>query len=443
MKRNRFLALLITAVLMMTSMAVMASAESTQEPYTVVILSTGPEATTEACELVSQAATAITLPKYNTTIKVIRYSYGTYAEQQNLMLASGEKLDLMASLSLTPTAGANNGQILPLNDLLAATGQDLLAQIPEADWLCTSVNGQIYGVRNNKELATGYGYAMLTSVLDELGVDAATIQTEEDFDALLRQVKAAYPNIWPMVSDGGTSGWYTEYYDELGGDYGILEDCTTDSTTVVCKFATDSYYQTIEKRYNWVKEGLMMPDGSTVSESANKLLGAGKGFSRYINTKPGIEGEVRADSGVDVTVAPMTKSFSTTSLLSNMWYIPWQSEQPERAMQILNEIYINPELSNILINGVEGVHWTLVDEALGIIDYPEGVTPATTGYPPAAWSWPNELITYVLERRSPHCMGGYDRLQPGSHQFSRQGLFLEQCQRHERNRSVQQCSRQV
>lgn len=402
MKTFRKIMSLAIVLMMATSViSVAAVAESTQEPYTCVILSVGPDANSADCELVSEAASAITIPKYNTTIKVIRYGYGSYAEQQNLMLASGEKLDLMASFALTPGTGANNGQILALDDLLATDGKDLLAQIPESDWLCTSIDGKIYGVRNNKELATGYGYAVLTSVMDSIGVDASTIKTEEDFNALLEKVKAAYPDMWPIASDNGTCGWFNEYYDELGGDFGILEDCTTDSTTVVNRFATESWYNTIEQRYQWVQKGLMMPDGSTVSESANKLIGAGKVFSRYINTKPGIEGEVKADAGVDVTVIPMTSSFSCTSHLSNMWYIPWQSEQPARAMQILNEIYTNAELSNILINGVEGVHWTLIDEANGVIDYADGVTAASTGYAPAAWSWPNELITYVWNGVSP------------------------------------------
>jgi len=395
---KRFAALFLALALVLSCIS-FAAAE--QEPYTVVILSVGPEATTEDCEKVSEAASKITLEKFNTTIKVIRHSYGTYADQQNMMLMSGEKLDLIASFSLTPATGANNEQILPLDDLLASHGKDLLEQIPAADWLCTSVNGKIYGVRNNKELATGYGYAVSTAALEGLGVDPATIKTEEDFTELLRKAKAAYPDMWPIASDGGTCGWYNLYIDELGNDFGVLEDCRTDSTEVVLRYATQSWYDEIERRYNWVQEGLMMPDGSTVSEPANKLLGAGKVFSRWINTKPGIEGEVKADAGIDVTVIPMTDSFSCTSHLSNMWYLAWQSEKPERAMEVLNEIYVNPELSNILINGVEGVHWKLIDEEQGIIDYADGVTAATSGYAPAAWSWPNELITYVWNGVAP------------------------------------------
>lgn len=374
---------------------------SEQEPYTVKILMCG-DANTADCEAVAAAASEITLEKWNTTIELVRYGYSAYADQQNLMLASGEKLDLMASMSLTTPNGANNGQILPLDDLLKSDGQDLLAAISDVDWGCTSVNGQIYGVRNNKELATGYGYAMLTAVLDELGVDPETIKTEADFDALLRQVKEAYPDMYPLVSDRGTMGWYIAYFDELGGDYGVLENCTTDDTTVVNLFETDTYKNAVTARYNWQQEGLMLPDGASSSEGANDLMAAGKAFARITNVKPGIAGELeRGSIGQPVTVIEMTDPFSCTSHLSNQWYIAHNSEQPARAMQILNEMYVSEDLCNLFINGVEGQHYILKDESSGIIGYPDGVDATNTGYSTAAWAWPNELISYVWEMDSP------------------------------------------
>lgn len=391
---------LLLAVLMALA-CVPAIAESEQEPWTCVIMSVGPEANSEDVDLVSEAASAITVPKYNTTIKVVRYSYTTFGDQINLVLASGEKADLTPSYGISLGTGANNGSILELDEYLEEYGQDLLAQIPEADWNCCKINGKIYGVRNNKELATSYGFAMSKAMVDEMGLDVSTIKTEEDMTDVLRQVKEKYPNVWPIGSDWGTGGWNIAYFDALGGDFGILEDCRTDCTDVVNKYESQIYHDLMKRRYEWVQEGLMMPDGSTTLEPANKMIGAGKFFSRWNNYKPGIETEVYADAGCEVVVVPLLDTFSTTSEVGNLWFVPWCSDNPGRAVQILNEIYINPELSNILVNGVEGVHWVYTDKEKNIIDYPEGVTAATSGYPAAAWSWPNELITGVWATNEP------------------------------------------
>lgn len=378
-----------------------ADSYSKQKPYTCVILSTGPAADEKDCELVSEAASKITKAKFNTTIKIIRYPYGIYDNQLSLMLATGEQLDLFPNLGLTTTMAANNEQIYPLDDLLKQYGQDLLKNIPESDWIYSKVNGKIYGVRNNKELAESYGYCMRKDILDAMGVNPADLKTEADIEQLFHRVKKEYPDMWAIAPDIGTMGFYDAYFDDLGGDYGILSDCRNDSTTVVNMYETKEYYKIIHQRYEWVKEGLMMPDGSTVHTNVTTLMREGKVFASSSNMKPGKEAEVLQDAKRPVVCVPMTGSFSTTSSYGNQWFIARQSEKPERAMQILNEMYINPELANILINGVEGVHWQLVDKKDGIIDYPKGISVDTSGYPCAAWAWPNEFITYIWKGSKP------------------------------------------
>ena len=42
--------------------------------------------------------------------------------------------------------------------------------------------------------------------------------------------------------------------------------------------------------------------------------------------------------------------------------------------KLLNEIYTNPDLANILINGLEETHYEFTDKDNGVINYPDGVT---------------------------------------------------------------------
>ena len=64
-----------------------------REEYVCKIVCVG-DATSEACDAVAQKASEITLEKYNTRIELVRLSYGSFADELNLMLSSGEKLDL-------------------------------------------------------------------------------------------------------------------------------------------------------------------------------------------------------------------------------------------------------------------------------------------------------------------------------------------------------------
>jgi len=371
------------------------------EPYTVKIVFVGP-ATDEAVKEVATAATAITKPKFNTTIDMLRLDYGEFQEQVNLMLSSNEKFDLMPSFAFNTMTAANNGQILALDDLLASHGKDLLSQISKEDWLTSTIDGKIYAVPNNKEKAQGFGIALATDILNDIGYDVSKLQSQDDLEELFKLVKEKHPTVYPLVSDNGHMGQMLATKDDLGGDFGVLENgLDHTNTTVVNWYASAEYRKQIDFRYNWAQKGLIMPDASTNTENAGSLIGSGKGFSAFTNTKPGIDAEWQRKTGKPMTVVELVKPYTTTSGAANTWYIPHNTQNPARAMEVLNEMYTNPELADILVNGIEGKHY-VKDTANGILKFPEGVDAGNTTYSSVSWAWLNQLITTPWEIDGPN-----------------------------------------
>lgn len=366
-----------------------------REPYTVSILMAG-DSTTEDCAEVSRELSKITEEKYGTTVEITRFGFGTYSDQVNLMLSAGEKIDLLPNLGVSLLSAAHNGQILPLDSLLQENAPNLMSMITEDEWGCVKVGGEIFAVPNRKEHGGGLGYIVLTEILEETGMKAEDIKTQEEFEALLRKVKELHPDMAPLVSDAGQLGWFAVPKDDLGGDFGILENALEENYTVVNWYETDSYREGVERHYRWAQEGLILKDGSTSSEQGVDLLAAGKGFAMQSNTKPGVDIERELVIGKPVSVIEIVEPYAQTgSVAGNVWYIAYNSEKPARAMEVLDEIYANPAASNLVVNGIEGKHYVLVDEAQGIIDYPEGSTSSQTGYSSVPWAWPNELNTYT------------------------------------------------
>lgn len=113
---------------------------SSQEPYTVKLLIPG-DAKTEDVEEVSAAASKILEEKYNTTLEIMRVGFGSYPDQVNLMLSSGEKLDVLYNNRDIFVSAINNGQIISMEEYLPEYGPDLLEQIPEERWATTSLRG--------------------------------------------------------------------------------------------------------------------------------------------------------------------------------------------------------------------------------------------------------------------------------------------------------------
>lgn len=354
------------------------------------------DASTEDCKKISEEASKITEEKFNTKIEVTRVGFGSYDQQVNLMLASGEKLDLMYQYCGNVTSAISSGQIIPIDEYLESDGKDLKEQIDESDWKCVTFDGSIYGVPSNKEKATGWGFAMNKEIADETGIDYSNIKTEAELEPLLTKVKELYPDMYPVVSHTGSMSQMTDQ-DDLGGDIGSLESASNDSTEVINYYASDRYMEEVKLRYDWGQKGLLMPDASTTTENANSLIGSGKGFGRFTNTKPGIQQEIEKESGKSIEILELVAPYTTTTRVDIVWYVPHNSEKPERAVQVLNEIYTNSELANLLINGIEGTHYQIVDSDKGIVNYPDGINASNTGYTSLPWAWPNETISYVWE----------------------------------------------
>lgn len=370
--------------------------QSEQEPYTVKLMLPG-VATAEDCAEVAALASEITVEKFNTKIEIGRSGFGTYDQEVNLMMTSGEKLDMLYNGRGTFVSSVNNGQIVEIGQYLDTYAPEMKAAISAEDWETVTVDGGIYAVPANKEKATAWGFVMNKEIADSTGIDYTKIHTEEELEPLLLKVKEMYPDMYPVVSNGGSMNTMTTF-DDLGGDQGVLKDVTnSEDHTVVNWYATDEYREIVERRYRWAQEGLIMPDAVTNTDPWASLVSSGRAFGRFTNVKPGIEAEQTKNAGIELVVIPLTEAYTTTTRLDILWYVAHNSEKPERTVQIMNEIYTNPELQNILANGVEGKHYEYKNAEKTLIGYPEGVDGSNTGYPSYPWAWLNEMITPVWE----------------------------------------------
>lgn len=386
------LAILLVGSLLSGSTAALASGAD-RDPYTVKIIAHG-DGTTESCTAVAAELSKITLEKFNTTIELQK---GYTKEQLNLVLTSGEKVDLfpVCSWEMNLANLASNGQILPIDDLLAEYGQETLNGISEEDWRCMRIGGSLYGVPANKDKALAFGALMRKDVVDELGIDYKNVKTPDDLEAVLMLVKEKKPDMYPLVSSFGTvTDW--KKYDKPGDMFGMLEDCFDDSTTLVNYYESESFKEMVEQRYDWNQKGLIMPDATSNTEDARTIIGSGKGFCGLFNLKPGVENQETASMGTEVVAAEIIAPHSSSESVNSIaWVIPANSDQPERAMEVLDLLYNDPVASNIFINGVEGTHFVYADDTKQVIDYPEGKSGTTVGYTVVGWAGPNQQITPV------------------------------------------------
>lgn len=341
---------------------------------------------------VAEAISAITREKIGVEIEFVGKQD---AEKMNLAMTSGEALDLMTTHGL-PGAGltyvVSTGYARPLDDLMNEYAQDTLAILPDYFLKCGQLNGVTYSIPHLKDAARAAGLVMRQDVLDELKIDAGAIKTWDDVHEVLLKVKEGRPDLYPLVPSWGNGGYQeTLPYDDLGGGYGVLENVFEDSTTVVDLYQSDSYREFCERMFKWNKEGLFMPDVTTSTES---LIGT-KGFSSLENLKPGKAQEVsHYDEVGGYALIDLTTPYTYTNMVGgSSFIIPNISENPEKAMQLLNLMFTDPEISTLFVDGIEGVNYVYTDDTRTAIKTPDDFDEENHKYSRVDWAWPNMRIT--------------------------------------------------
>ena len=356
---------------------------------------------------VENAMNEILEEKLNCNVDLTFIAYANYADQISLLLSSGEDADLLPVYLIPLSTCANAGQIMPLDDLIDQYGQGIKDQL--GDYVdCGRIDGILYGVTTARDLANSQGFAYKVDVAEEVGFDADSIETLDDLETELLKVKEANPDMWPVAVSAGENirnwGW-----DPLGDDtvnLGVLVDPT--DPTVGNLYESDLYKDLANEMYSWMQQGLIQADAVNTTESASTLMTAGTAFGYFTNLKPGYAEENSSSLGYEIDVVEILPALACTNNVSRAtWTISSGCDNPEAAMKVLNELYTNPELSNLYMYGIEGVHYKVLEEGgasngQDIITWADGLDASTSNYAKSGtWIMPNQFIGNVWEGSAP------------------------------------------
>ena len=238
---------------------------------------------------------------------------------------------------------------------------------------------------------------------DKYGIDYENITTLEQLHDALTIVHENEPNLVCVVPSNGelVRNWGWDPLGDASTPLGVLMDMGQ-SVTVVNLFETDFYKEFVTTMRQWYNEGLIMADAVSNTENVGTMMGAGTAFGGFMNLKPYFNVQETTNYGTEIVVSEIVPAFSCTSNVSMAtWAIASSTEHPEACMKLLNLMYTDPTLMNLMIYGLEGEHYVVKGDASNgqkIIGYPDGIDATTTTYRPSGgWLWCNQFVGHVWE----------------------------------------------
>lgn len=345
-------------------------------------------------EMVVDAINEITREKINTEIHLNIVDMGSYAQQVNLSISSGEKLDLLVTLpgdTAHFNAMTSQNQLRGLSELLQEYAPELLKTVP-AEWLTgTTIDGEIYSVTSYGDKATPLCFVCRTDILEQTGMDPETLKTAGDFTELFAKVKEVAPDINPLT--GGNKGLLTApymidgdgkffAYDGLGeGNNSIIAIMPGGGSTISDRYETPEYGTTTDWLHQWYNAGYVDKDVANKDDTAESVVQANTAFGYFKMMGGGKNGAISASqaTGYDMTVIELCDAVINTGLIRKFtWAVPQSSTEPEAAVKFLNLLYTDLDVLNLITWGIEDVHYRTLED--GTIDFLQGEDAATCGY---------------------------------------------------------------
>lgn len=318
----------------------------------------------------------------------------SYEKSISEILSSGNTADVVYCPDRrTMKQWTENNWLCPLNELLESHGQGITDAV-SSDYFPWDGEGEaLYALPTNRDRASSFGIEYNAQIAEDYGLDLSGVRELSDLEPVFAELKEKAPQIVPFVLDEV----YLKYWDKVGGGYGVL--CSpADETKLSNEYETEGFRKLVLLLRSWNKKGYLMDQ----AQEPGKLpyyMRSGQVFCSVAQGKPGIETQESRYNGCPTHFLELFPALLTNDSLELALYsIPVSASDYERSMDLLRLMYTDPVVANLIVNGIEGVHYVVKEKETHVIGYPEGMDINTSPYSGfMGWAYCNQYLTDLWE----------------------------------------------
>ncbi len=403
---KKSIAFVLSLVLLLAAMPVLAEEPVTVRMNTCIVFSDLRDRVMieeKANELLAQKG-------YDFKLEIVPFDYGNYAQLVSLALADGsvDLFNMFGAKSLS--VAADDESIANLDDLLKEYAPETLKLI-EPYIETVKVDGSIYGTPSIKSIGKRNNFLYNAEMAKEAGFVPENVKDYKSLTEEMLKVKAKYPDM-AMISTGFGGMWFWPNMDTLGNDnyYACLILDENAEPKVVNYYETDMYKADLEIAKIWAENNFFVKDAINGQNAPMALMGQKLSFGCLTdNVSPEYVLESSAasyDFEIGCVTAESEPWATTVTAAGYTWCVTELSEHKKEAVQFLNLLYTDADISNLIINGIEGEHYKVLEN--GNIDYPNAeVNSRNVGWASPGGFMPNTWIAYPRQPLTPEAYERY------------------------------------
>jgi putative aldouronate transport system substrate-binding protein len=343
----------------------------------------------------------LTKKDLNCTVNFKFSTWTDWATKYNLMLTSGEQVDLAYAADwVTYSKFAAKGAYQPLDKLIPKYAPKLWKSIPKSSWNALKVNGHIYGVPCQYKEFVQHGATYREDL--RLKYKLPKITSVATLEKYLETIKAKEPGMsLPIVESRtmkemfvpSTKNIYIDSQDEFGTIRGLVVDPKNISKSINY-YATPEYLKMIKVMKSWADKGFWSKSILSSQENAGTDFENGKTpiIMEQHSGKCKGEAETIAKKHPSWKIGyfnynDMNGNIYPCRADHNLMAVPKQSKNAERALMLLEKLQNDKAYADLSVYGVKGKNYNLTKD--GKLDYSK-IDTVKNPFDIAPWGWRND-----------------------------------------------------
>lgn len=338
--------------------------------------------------------------KIGIQVRYHKIPWSDYNDYVTNLISSGGSFDIAfaASMGYGDFVGnARRGVWLPLDDYLDTSCRDMYEAIDPLFWEGVNIDGHIYGVPTNKELAVPIHWVYAQELVEKYNIDISRYLTLESLEPLFSMIKENEPEYTVMGLSSDSNNFFAldNYEFLLDSKVPLMLRSDDENLELVNIFATDYGKETLQTLRRFYLAGFINADAALQNDQS--LAKGEKVFWFASSGGPYSETTWSKERGYPLVGQQVTQSYvNLESVRGGIMAVSGRTRYPEECAAFLNCLNTDPEVRNLVNYGIEGTHYELTEEdQVKILDsdyagvqYTQGnwfILKTVVGDPPDKW----------------------------------------------------------
>ncbi|WP_117276047.1 ABC transporter substrate-binding protein [Streptococcus intermedius] len=294
--------------------------------------------------------------KINAKLEIQYIGWGDYEQKMNVITSSGENYDI--AFAQNYVVNAQKGAYADLTKLYQKEGKKLYDSLDPAYIKGNTINGKIYAVPVNANVASSQNFAFNGPLLKKYGIgDVSNIHSYKDLEPVLKAAKEKDPKVTPFAI--GKNFIPSDNFDyPITNNLPFAIDLEGDKTKIVNRYEVPRFLDSLRTIHKYYKAGYIPKDVATSDTTYE--LSQDTWLVREETVGPADYGNnlLSRVANRNIEISQLTKNYkkNQTTQVAN-FVISNNSKNKAKAMELLNLLNTDPELLNGLVYGPKGKNW--------------------------------------------------------------------------------------